>query len=220
MPQDLFERDEQALLLPVPTHAFESVIWKKATVHTDAHVSFERRLYSVPWKRIGQTVWLRATASTVAIYALDDSRLATHPRRGDGPRSTQDEHLPEYRVALRHRSRDYWEERASRMGEEVAAYVREVFDTDDVLSQLRNVQAIVTHLETFPVERARAAVRRASFYACYQYRSLKNILRQALDLDPLPSVQGPLPWGEAKPQFARPITDLLATDREVRDEPN
>lgn len=35
------------------------------------------------------------------------------------------------------------------MGEEVARYVREVFDCD-VLSQLRAVQAIVTHLEKFP----------------------------------------------------------------------
>ncbi len=34
------------------------------------------------------------------------------------------------------------------MGDEVGRYVRATFDADDVLSQLRTVQAVVTHLET------------------------------------------------------------------------
>ena len=38
-------------------------------------------------------------------------------------------------------------------------YARSVFDSDDVLSMLRTVQAIVTHLEGFPRERAAAACR-------------------------------------------------------------
>lgn len=57
------------------------------------------------------------------------------------------------------------------------AYVRAVFDSDDVLSMLRTVQAIVVHLETFPVERATAACKRASAYGSYEYRAIKNILR-------------------------------------------
>jgi hypothetical protein len=36
----------------------------------------------------------------------------------------------------------------------VLGYVRRVFDQDDALSMLRPVQAIVTHLEKFPPERA------------------------------------------------------------------
>lgn len=55
--------------------------------------------------------------------------------------------------------------------------MRAVFDSDDVLSMLRTVQAIVVHLETFPVERATAACKRASAYGSYEHRAIKNILR-------------------------------------------
>jgi hypothetical protein len=81
--------------------------------------------------------------------------------------------------------------------------VRELFDSDDVLSQLRQVQAVVTHLEKFPLERAQAACRRASFYGNVSYRAVKNILMKALDLEPLPQemIQQAL-WAEP-PRFAR-----------------
>lgn len=64
--------------------------------------------------------------------------------------------------------------------------MREVFDSDDVLSQLRQVQAIVTHLERFPVDRA------------------KNILTQALDLQPMPTTRPSAGvWADGPPRFAR-----------------
>src|SRR5262249_36229042 len=148
--------------------------------------SFDRRLYSVPWQHVGQGVWVRATASTVTIYAADE-RVATHERRGNSSRSTVDAHLPDDRVPWRHRSRAFWEARADRIAPEVGAYVRAVFDSDDVLSMLRTVQSTVTHLERFPRERAVAACARAAYYGSTSYGAIKNILRQGLDLQPLPA---------------------------------
>jgi transposase len=221
IPQHRFDAEERSTLLALPARPFESVVWKKVTVHADAHVSFERRLYSVPWKLTGKELWLRATSSTVAIDGPDDARVATHARRGQSPRSTIEEHLPAHRADLRHRSREYWQERAAKMGEDVVKFIGEVFDSDDVLSQLRTVQAIVMHLETFPVERARAACRRASHFACYSYAALKNVLRQALDLEPLPGSSAPsTSWASTAPQFARPIDDIVSAKREARDESN
>ena len=78
-----------------------------------------------------------------------------------------------------------------------------IFDSDDVLSQLRAVQAIVTHLETFPKERACAACLRAEHFGGYSYRTVRNILRQGLDLEPLPEALPPPPASPA-PRFARP----------------
>jgi hypothetical protein len=158
-------------------------------------------LYSVPWKHIGAHVWLKVSAHTVTVFA-DDQRVATHSRRDKGHRSTVEAHLPEHRAPLRHRSHDYWQARADELGEEVGRYVRAIFDSDQTLSQLRVVQAVVTHLGTFPVERARAACRRAEHFGSYSYRSLKNILRDGLDREPLPqSATSPsLP----APRFARP----------------
>jgi transposase len=209
-PLEVFTSEEQAHLLPLPSKRYESVVWKQATVHADCHVHFDKRLYSVPWRLINQEVWLQATASSVVIYA-DDVRVATHSRRGKKQRSTQDEHLPEGRAELRHRSQHYWEERANRMSPEVGSFVHEVFDSDDVLLQLRAVQAIVTYLEKFPIERASAAARRGSFYGSYSYQAVKNILTRALDLEPLPTSKAKPVWADT-PRFARDLSKLVDTE--------
>jgi hypothetical protein len=97
------------------------------------------------------------------------------------------------------------------MGTDVGTLVREVFDSDDVLLQLRAVQAIVTYLEKFPIERASAAARRASFYGSYSYQAVKNILTRALDLEPLPTGKPKSMWADG-PRFARDISTLIDTE--------
>jgi hypothetical protein len=208
-PIEVFEKEERARLLPLPTRPYELVLWKRCTVHGDCHVEFDGRLYSVPWRLVRQPVWTRATHASVVVFH-DDGVVARHDRRGSRWRSTLDEHLPDERGALRHRRRDYWEERARQIGDDVVVFVRAVFDADDVLSQLRKVQAIVTHLEKFPPERAQAAARRASLYGAMSYQAVRDILRRGLDLEPLPSAQ-PLASTWA-PRFARD-TRTLALSR-------
>lgn len=207
-PLEVFTTEEQAQFLPLPKKRYDSVVWKKATVHADCHVHFERRLYSAPWRLINQEVWVRATSATVAIYSRDDVRVATHARHGKKQRSTHDDHLPEGRAELRHRSQSYWEERAASVGADVGTFVREVFESDDVLLQLRAVQAIVTYLEKFPADRANAAARRASFYGSHTYQAIKNILTRALDLEPLPTTKPRSIWAD-EPRFARDISMLV-----------
>ena len=201
-PLQVFEAEERTELMALPSRSYEPVTWKKATVHQDSHVVFERRMYSVPWQLVGREVWVRATPATVAIH-FDDERQATHRREGKTPWSTDESHLPEQRAALRHRSRSYWEERADRLGAEVGQVVRDLFESDDVLSQLRQVQAVVTHLEKFPVERACAACRRATHYGSVSYQAIENILVKALDREPLPTPMTQQTLWADEPRFAR-----------------
>jgi transposase len=215
-PREVFEDIERPSLLPLPARPFEPVTWRRSTLHQDAHLWFDRRLYSAPWRLIGQSLWVRATASTVCIYT-DDERVATHDRNGPGVRSTVEAHLPEHRVALRHRDPSYWVQRADQIDKEVGDYIREVFASDGELSQLRAVQAMVLALERVPVERARNACKRASHFGSYGYGALKTILRTGLDLVPLPSVATPTPPA-ATPRFARKMSDLYR--RETANEPN
>ena len=207
-PLETFLELEQAALRPLPARRFEPTVWKEATVHQDTHVVFEKRLYSVPWKLVGKTVWIRATASTVTIFC-DEVRVATHDRRGPGHRSTKDAHLPEHRADLRHRSRGYWESRADRVGPDTGRFVREVFDSDDVLHMLRPVQAIVTHLERFPQDRAEATSRRASHFGTFSYQGVKNILLRALDLEPLPAGTASTGSPQESFRYARSAAELL-----------
>jgi transposase len=199
-PLELFEEQERDALLPLPTEPWEPVMWKKATVHRDSHVQIDAAFYSVPWRLLHQEVWVRCAPHRITIYHGDE-QLWSHPRVPRGKRSTTEEHLPEQRRDLRHRSREHWILRARAMGEDVVELVEAIFGADDVLLQLRRVQAVVSHLETFPAHRARAAARRALHYRCLDYQGIKNILSRGLDLQPLeqPSTRA---WSEGS-RFAR-----------------
>jgi transposase len=208
-PCDLFEAREKAALRPLPAQPYRLVLWKEATVHQDSHVTFGGRLYSVPWRLIGSKVWMQVSGESVLIFA-NDERVATHSLQGKSQHSTHDDHLPEHRGNLRHRSRSWWEARAARIGPETAAYVREVFDSDDVLSQLRPVQAIVSYLERHPIERAEKASQRARHFGSYEYGALKNILVRGLDLEPLPAASAAATGSPQESfRFARSAAELL-----------
>lgn len=207
-PAEVFQEFEHTVLKPLPQRRYEITTWRKAQVHQDTHVLFGRRFYSVPWKLIGQEVWIRATRSTVAIYH-DDERVATHDRKGLGTRSTIEAHLPTHRADLRYRSPAHWQERADRLGVEVGQYAREVFESDDVLSQLKVVQAVVRHLETVPPERARAACARASLYGAYSFQAIKRILEKGLDLEPCQDIV-PFPTPDlVQPRYARNFAEII-----------
>jgi transposase len=207
-PLERFLEIERATLLPLPSVAFEPITWSNPTVGHDHHVWVEAALYSVPWRFADKEVFARATPGSVAIFH-DDVRIATHDRAAPGERRTIEEHLPEHRRDLRHRGQAYWEERADRIGDEVGAWVREVFASDDVLSQLRVVQQAVPFLETLPPERARGACVRARFFASYSVGALKTLIRKGLDRVPPPSCV--LPTGALDtPRFARDVRELIA----------
>lgn len=83
-----------------------------------------------------------------------------------------------------------------------------------MLSKLRDVQAIVTHLEGFPTPRAVAACRRADYFGNYSYQGLRRILAGALDLEPLPDGR-PVHGKLSAPRFARSIAELLWPRKEA-----
>jgi hypothetical protein len=218
-PLIVFETVERAALRPLPAMRFELVVWKHATVR-DAYVSFDGRLYSVPFRLSGSEVWVQATPKSVVIYA-DDTRVATHNRNGSGRRSTVEAHLPEGRRDLRFRDRGYWEQRADALDAEIGSYIREVFDSDDVLSRLSVVQAMVLLLERVPIERARAACRRAAFYGNVELRALRTILAERLDEAPLPVLVVPESAEVSqRPRFARRLSELWDAPVEVTHEPH
>ncbi len=214
-----FQAVEQAALLPLPHTRHEPAVWRAAMVHADTHVVFDKAMYSVPWRFIGKQVMVRAHRDSVALF-FEDTRIATHERAAPGKRRTIEAHLPEGRRDLRHRSQQFWEERADALGDEVGAYIRDVFASDDVLLQLRTVQAIVTYLESHPVARARAACARARYFASHSYGAIKNILRKGLDMQPLPDVVLPERGRLERPRFARDIKELLAAPLEDTDAPH
>lgn len=216
-PIDVFVAEERAALLALPEKRYEIVVWKKALVHRDCHVSVDDAYYSVPWTLIGEHVEVRATPSSLAMF-FEDKRVATHERVPRGKRSTAEEHLPEERRQHRQRNRAYWEERAMVIGEHVATWAAEAFDSDDVLYKMRIVQNVVITLEKYPKERANNACRRASYFGNYTYGGVKDILKKALDMQPLPVVYDEHGVHQNKPRYAREIADLYQRELPLPEE--
>jgi transposase len=211
-PIELFCEQERGALLPLPAKRWEPAIWKKATLHRDSHVQIDGAFYSAPWRYLGAELWVRTTPHRVAIH-FGDEHLCTHSRVPRGKRSTIESHLPDHRADLRHRSREYWIERASALGADVVRLAETIFDSDDVLLQLRKVQAVVRLLDGYPRERANRAARRALHFGCLSHAGIKRILVKALDLEPLPEEQPSRAWSQGA-AFARNPTDTILTIQE------
>ena len=122
--------------------------------------------------------------------------------------ATVPEHLPKGRADLRHRGRDHWQARALALGEDVNGFVFAVFESDDVLLQLRAVQALVTLLEKYPKRRAQAACRRALHFGNLTYGGVRDILRKGLDFAALPDAEPPDGRLET-PTFARSPQEIV-----------
>ena len=77
--RQLFELLDRPALKPLPAQPYELATWKKARVHIDYHVEFEKHFYSVPYTLIHQEVDVRATERTIEIF-YRQQRQAVHPR--------------------------------------------------------------------------------------------------------------------------------------------
>ena len=214
-PMEAFESDEREALLALPQTPYDIVTYKWAKVHRDAHIQVDRALYSVPWKLIGQRVEVKMETARITVF---DQRglICTHSRTLPGKRQTLESHLPEHRGELRKRSRQYWIDKASLLGADCERLAEAIFDSDDVLYQLRKVQAVVNYLGKHPPIRANAASRRALHYGALSYMAVKNILLKGLDLEPLETM--PRAWATNSQYARRPSTTTQQTTEEPHDD--
>lgn len=206
-PIEVFVAIEKAALRALPARPFVPVSWHRATVGTNSHVAFDGAFWSVPWRHLEAKALLRTTAAQVEIY-VDDRLVATHAREPRQRWHTVDAHLPEGRRDLRHRSRAHWEARADGLGDEVGAYIRAVFDADDVQQPIRRVSAMLRALEAVSPQRAQAACRRAGYFANYSAGGLKRILEDGLEAAPLGTAAVAPGWATS-PRFARSAESFL-----------
>ena len=180
-PTDVFEQEERSELLGLPAAAFVPVVWRKARVGRNSHVTLRGRFYSVPWPNIEKEAWLRLHGEQLSIY-VNDERVADHRLTGETPWSTVPEHLPEGRRDLALRDPKTWYRRSAEMGPEVELYARAVMASDEVVFPLRRLQSIVRKLEKLPPERAVSVVVHAARFGCYRPDGIRRIIEQERDM--------------------------------------
>jgi transposase len=183
-PLTQFTEVEQNLLQPLPAVPPVPAGWAQVKVHRDGHVQFERCLYSVPFRWVGQSVWLKAMPTTIQLFH-DHLLIATPPRLfAAGARSTVNDHLPPNALAYCLHDPQWCLQQAEQIGLACHALVQQLF-ADRVLDNLRAVQGILRLGKTYGPGRLEAACRRALEFANPRYRTVKTILAKGLDQLPL-----------------------------------
>jgi len=178
-----FEAIDKPALRSLPRRRFEPSIWKKAKVHIDYHVEFERRYYSAPHHLIGTHLWVRATTCSIELL-LDGRRIASHVR-SYGPKgtfTTDDAHRPKS-----HRQWGAWPPQriiawATEFGPNTGRVVERIIsDRPHPEQGYRSCLALIRDTKRYPRERVEAACARALKISAPTRRTVVAILRNNLE---------------------------------------
>jgi hypothetical protein len=209
-PLERFIKVEWQALLPVPAERYEEVVWKQTKLHRDCHVTFDNAYYSAPFRCVGDTLWVRATPTVVQLY-IDFELVATHTRATQaGQRRTEDAHLPSEKVEGLRLTPDRCRARAEQIGV-CCREVVEVLLLERPVDRLRAVQHLLHLAERYTPERLERACARMLRFDETSVRTIRRILEQGLDGQPLdaPTPSAPAEAAPYWPRFARRPEEIV-----------
>jgi len=184
----LWESVDRPALQPLPSQPFDLSEWSRARVNIDYHVSFDSNFYSVPYNLVHELVEIRSTPTTVEILHKG-TRVASHVRsRGSGKVVSVDEHRPKS-----HRAHLEWTPSrmihwAGSIGPNTAhLFERMMGDMPHPEMGYRGCLGIIRLAKEYSSQRVEAAAARAVLAGACRYKSVKSILKNALDQTPLSS---------------------------------
>jgi hypothetical protein len=211
LPLTRFRDVEKALLKPLPAVLPLPAVWAAVKVHGNAHVQFQRCLYSVPFRLMHQVLWLKATATTVQCYQ-DLTLVAQHPRlKRPGLRSTCNDHLPPEALAYKLADPQWCLSAATTIGPHCRALIECLF-AHRVLDNLRAAQGVIRLAKRFGDKRLEAACERALAFDAPRYRTVKHILEKGLDAAAVASTDERLSDAyTGAGAFSRDLTKLLTS---------
>jgi transposase len=184
-PLILFEKTERMLLQQLPDHPPEKAVWQKVTVHGDCHVTYRKCRYSAPYRLVKQSLWLRASETTVRLFR-EHELVAVHPRLFvPGKRNSLEEHMPPNALAFATKDSQWCLEQARNIGLHCEAVVKQLL-TDSVVDYLRAAQGIVSLQKKYGNARLEAACHRALVFQSVRYKTIKSILQKGLEYAALP----------------------------------
>ncbi len=187
---DLFQEVEREALRPLPSQRYEFQTIKRATVNIDYHVEFDGRFYSVPYRLVKEKVEVWSSRSMVEIHHRGQ-RVASH-LRADGKQRyiTKPEHMP-----ASHRAHLEWSpsrlvQWAAGTGPSVAEAVEVILDSKPHPEHgYRACLGLMNLAKRYGRERLGNACTRALVIRSVSYTSVKSILAENLDRQPLPPPQ-------------------------------
>jgi transposase len=207
-PLEVFETLEQPALQRLPLTPWEQLEWKRAKLHADCHVVFAGAYYSAPHRLLGERLWVRATLSKVELFH-DYTLVATHRPARPGQRRTLTAHLPPDKVHFLMQTPAWCRAQAVQIGGACTQFIDALLG-DRPLDRLRGAQGVLRLAQRYGAVRLEAACARAHAVGEYRYHTVKTILVQALDQQPLPDL-APVEAAPASlpPRHARPWTTFF-----------
>jgi transposase len=182
----LYESIDKPALKPLPLHRYEYAEWKKARVNIDYHVEVDRHYYSVPYQLIREQVDVRLTATTLEIL-FKNRRVAAHKRSYvPGGFTTLKEHMPKSHLRYLEWTPSRIIKWAGKNGPNTEKLVTRILENKPHPEQgFRSVLGIVRLSKRYTPERLeKASIRALAIGAC-SYKSVKSILKNGLDRQPL-----------------------------------
>jgi transposase len=185
----VFAAVERNALHPLPAEPFDMSQWSYARVNIDYHIVFNANFYSVPYTLVQERVEVRATPTTIEIFHKGQ-RVASHIR-GHGREQvfTQSAHRPKSHQA-------HLEWTPSRMvswAEQIGPHTAKLFER--ILAEkphpemgYRSCLGIIRLAEEYSSARMEAAADRAIRAGACRFQSVKSILKNSLDQQPLPEL--------------------------------
>jgi hypothetical protein len=200
-----FQDVEQAELKPLPEAPFEIGTWRQAKLHNDCHVIVDGAWYSAPHRLIGQRLWLWATDRDIVIYHQYE-RVATHRRGPAGSRRTILDHYPPGKVKYLQNTPEVCRQKAQKVGPKTTELV-EMMLGDKPMDRLRGVQSVLRLEQKYGPHRLEKACTRAVAFSEASSWTVKRILENGLEAEPLMMEVAPPPVKSAA--FARMADEIF-----------
>jgi transposase len=192
--QTLFETVDRPALQPLPGERYSYGEWKTARVNIDYHIEFDRHWYSVPYQLTQREVEIRASASTVEIFHRGE-RVASHPRSSMPRRFTT---TREHRPKAHQRYLDWTPSRViewvGKIGPAAMEVATRILAANSHPEQgYRSCLGLIRLTNDYTAERVEAAACRAVAANACTYQSVKSILKNNLDGQPVAPPAEPTP---------------------------
>jgi transposase len=203
-PFEVFLETEKAALRPFDGPAFDTPSWAECKVHPDHHIQFEKGLYSVPTRYVGQQVTVRGDSKLVRVYAKGEL-IKTHARIEAGHRSTDYDDYPSELAPYARRDPDYMIREGRRTGLHIGRFMGQLLAGDCPWAKLRQAQKLLRLANKYGADRVNAACRRALAFDLTNVKRVEDMVKNGIDRVPANSSdprQGELI--ELTPRFARP----------------
>lgn len=182
----LYETIDKPALKPLPDHPYQYAEWKKARVNIDYHIEIDRHYYSVPYQLVREQADVRLTATTVEVL-FKNRRVAAHKRSYlPGGFTTIKDHMPKSHQRYLAWTPSRIIKWAGKNGPNIQKLVARILENRPHPEQgFRSALGIVRLSKHYTPERVeKASIRALAIGAC-SYKSVKSILKNGLDRQPL-----------------------------------